>query len=237
MIVNPDVSSSVTPAALICEGGTFTLPATSNNNIAGTWSPAIDNTKTTTYTFTPTNCECANTATMTVTENPKVTPTFTQVAAICEGGTFTLRATSNNNIAGTWSPAIDNTKTSTYTFTPTNGECANTATMTVTVNPKVTPTFTQAATISLSLHYALPISSNNNIAGTWSPAIDNTKTTTYTFTPTNGECANTATMTVTVNPKVTPTFTQVAAICEGGTIGRASSRNSNYAGTLSAAIE
>ena len=38
---------------------------------------------------------------------------------------------------------------------------------------------------------------------TWAPALNNTATTTYTFTPTAGLCANTTTMTITVNPNVT----------------------------------
>ena len=36
------------------------LPTTSINGIAGTWSPAIDNTTTTTYTFTPTSTALQN---------------------------------------------------------------------------------------------------------------------------------------------------------------------------------
>ena len=61
------------------------------------------------------------------------TPAFTQVASICSGGSFTLPTTSNNGITGTWSPAINNTATTTYTFTPTAGQCATTATMSVTI--------------------------------------------------------------------------------------------------------
>jgi hypothetical protein len=46
----------------------------------------------------------------------------------------------------------------------------------------------------------LPTNSNNGFTGTWLPALNNTATTTYTFTPTAGQCATTATMTITVNP-------------------------------------
>ncbi|MGQ3013940.1 MAG: T9SS type A sorting domain-containing protein, partial [Flavobacteriales bacterium] len=188
-----------TQVPAICSGGSFALPATSNNGISGTWSPDINNTATTTYTFTPTAGQCATTATMTVTVNNSTTPAFTQVPAICSGGTFTLPATSNNGISGTWSPAINNTSTTTYTFTPTAGQCATTATMTVTVNNNTTPAFTQVPAICSGGSFALPATSNNGISGTWSPAINNTATTTYTFTPTAGQCATTATMTVNVN--------------------------------------
>ena len=87
------------------------LPTTSNNNITGTWAPALDNTLTTTYTFTPDASQtCAVSQTMTITVNPLITPTFTQVAAICNGEALgELPLTSDNGITGTWLPALDNT--------------------------------------------------------------------------------------------------------------------------------
>lgn len=201
--VNAGTTPSFTQVAPICVGGSFTLPTTSNNAINGTWAPAINNAATTTYNFTPTVGQCATTATMTVTVNASTTPTFTQVAAICAGGSFTLPSTSNNAINGTWSPAINNAATTTYTFTPTAGQCATTANMTVTVNAATTPTFTQVAPITAGGTFSLPSTSNNAITGTWAPAIDNQNTTTYTFTPDAGQCATSTTMTVTVNPVTT----------------------------------
>lgn len=67
------------------------------------------------------------------------TPTFTQVAPICNGATLSaLPTTSNNGITGTWSPALNNTATTEYTFTPEADQCATTTTMTIEVYP-VTP--------------------------------------------------------------------------------------------------
>jgi serine protease inhibitor len=235
--VNQPVTPTFTQVAAICSGETFTLPTTSNNGIIGTWSPVINATQSTTYTFTPTQGQCATTTTMTVTVNQLITPTFTEIAAICSGGTFTLPTTSNNNIAGTWSPAIDNTKTTAYTFTPTAGQCATTTAMTVTVNQPLTPTFTQVSPICIGGAIVLPTTSNNSINGSWSPAIDNTQTTTYTFTPTQEQCATTTTMTVTVNQPITPTFTEIAAICSGGTFTLPTTSNNNIAGTWSPAID
>ncbi|OYU82892.1 MAG: hypothetical protein CFE24_13755, partial [Flavobacterium sp. BFFFF2] len=235
--VTPKTSPTFTQVAAVCSGATITaLPSTSTNAVTGTWSPALDNTATTTYTFTPTAGLCATSATMTITVSPNVTPTFTQVAAVCVGATISaLPTTSNNSLTGTWSPALDNTATTTYTFTPTAGLCATTATMTITVNPNVTPTFTQVAAIcSGATLSALPTTSSNSLTGTWSPALDNTATTTYTFTPTAGLCATTSTMTITVNPNVTPTFTQVAAICSGATLGALpTASNNNLTGSWS----
>ena len=234
--INSNITPTFTQVAPICSGGAFTLPTTSTNGVTGTWSPAINSNATTTYTFTPSAGQCASTATMTVTVNSNITPTFTQVTPICSGGTFTLPTTSNNGITGTWSPAINNTATTTYTFTPIAGQCAVTTTMTVMVNNAVSPTFTQIAAICQGGSFTLPATSNNGITGTWSPAINNTSTTTYTFTPTAGQCAVNTTMTVTVNNNVTPTFTQIAAICQGGSFTLPTTSTNGITGTWSPAI-
>ena len=150
---------------------------------------------------------------MTITVNPLITPTFTQVDPICNGDVLAaLPTTSNNGVTGTWSPAIDNTATTTYTFTPDITQpgqaCAINQTMTITVNPLITPTFTQVDPIcNGDVLAALPTTSNNGVTGTWSPAIDNTATTIYTFTPDTTQpgqaCAINQTMTITVNPLIT----------------------------------
>ena len=105
-----------------------------------------------------------------------MTPTFTAVAPICNGDTLAaLPTTSNNAYIGTWSPTLDNTITTTYTFTPTAGQCATPASLTITVNQPVTPTFTAVAPIcNGDPLLALPTNSNNGYTGTWSPALDNT---------------------------------------------------------------
>ncbi|MFN5772340.1 lamin tail domain-containing protein, partial [Flavobacterium sp.] len=124
------LTPTFTAVAPICSGATLAaLPTTSNNGITGIWSPALNNTATTTYTFTPNAGQCATTTTLTITVNPQVTPTFTAVAPICSGATLAaLPTTSNNGISGTWAPALNNTATTTYTFTPTAGQCATTTT-------------------------------------------------------------------------------------------------------------
>ena len=173
------------------------------NGITGTWSPALNNTATTTYTFTPDAGQCATTTTLTITVNPNVTPTFNAVAPYLFRATLPpLPTTSINGITGTWAPALNNTATTTYTFTPDAGQCATTATLTITVNPNVTPTFNAVAPIcSGSNSNTIANNFHNGITGTWSPALNNTATTTYTFTPDAGQCATTTTLTITVNPR------------------------------------
>ncbi len=214
---NGNIAPSFTQVAPICSGGTFTLPTTSNNGITGTWSPAINNSATTTYTFTPNSGQCASSATMTVTVNSQTTPTFTQVAPICSGGSITLPTTSSNSITGTWSPAINNSATTTYTFTPNSGQCATSTTMTVVVSNGFTPTFNQIPPVCQGSSFSLPTSSVEGILGTWSPLVNNTNTTIYTFSPNSGQCALSTTMTVTISPLTTPTFNQLGPFCQGST--------------------
>ena len=226
--VTPTFSFGTTVS--ICSGGAVPgLPATSDNGVNGTWSPAtVSNTASGTYTFTPTAGQCALPTTFTVTVTPNVTPTFSfgTSLSICAGGTVpALPNTSTNSVTGTWSPAtVDDQNSGTYTFTPTAGQCALPTTFTVTVNPNLTPRFsfgTALAICSGGTVPALPTTSTNNITGTWSPAtVSNTASGTYTFTPTAGQCAVQTTFTVTVATNITPTFSfgTTLTICSGGTV-------------------
>lgn len=119
----------------ICAGDFLApLPTISSNGISGSWSPALDNTTTTTYTFTPDAEQCASQATMTIVVNPVITPLFDIIGQICINEFLApLPTTSQNGITGSWSPSINNTTTTTYTFTPDSGQCALPTTQTITV--------------------------------------------------------------------------------------------------------
>ncbi|MFZ4106701.1 beta strand repeat-containing protein, partial [Flavobacterium sp.] len=196
----------------------YTVATSNTNTIAecGTYTwPVNGQTYTTSGSYSKvTGCF---TEILNLTITPNVTPTFDSVAAVCSGTSLTALPTiSTNEITGTWSSELDNTTTKEYTFTPTAGQCATTATLTITVNPTVTPTFDSVAAVCSGTSLtALPTISTNEITGTWSSELDNTTTKEYTFTPTAGQCATTATLTITVNPTVTPTFDSVAAVCSG----------------------
>ena len=224
--VTVTVSSNILPTfnaiANVCYGSAApTLPATSTNGITGTWNPAtVNNTTSGTYTFTPNAGPCATTTTLTINVTT-IIPSFNAIAPICASATApTLPTTSTNGIAGSWNPAsVSNASTGTYVFNPNAGQCATTASVTVTVNPIITPSFTAIAQLcSGATSPILPPISNNSIPGTWNPAtISNTVSATYTFTPTAGQCAIGTTLSVTVTPNTTPTFTAVAPICSGST--------------------
>jgi gliding motility-associated-like protein len=138
-----------------------------------------------------------------------VTPTFTQIQPICQGAPAPVLLTTSNNtvgIIGTWSPATIDTSvtgTVTYTFTPTDGQCALPTTMNITVKNSVIPIFSTPAPICSGA--TAPVLSNFSsnipqITGAWSPStVSNTASGTYTFQPDAGQCATNTTLDVTVN--------------------------------------
>ena len=196
------------------------MPTTSSNGIVGTWSPSvIDNTTSGTYVFTPNAGQCGTIYTLNITVEPSVVPQFNSIAPICAGDSLAaLPTTSLNGITGTWSPALNNQQTTTYTFTPNSGFCATTQTLTITVNA-VTPLFHLVSPICAGeTLQSLPTTSINGIPGSWSPALNNLLTTTYTFTPNPGYCAPLVTLTIVVNQPTVPNFNQVNPVCQGATI-------------------
>ncbi|MFN3753006.1 gliding motility-associated C-terminal domain-containing protein [Flavobacterium sp.] len=158
---------------------------------------------------------CQYEKTVTVTVNPANTPSFNAVAPICSGGTLNaLPTTSINGYTGTWSPVLNNTATTTYTFEPTAGQqCVTNANLTITVNPNLTPSFAAVNPICFGTTLsALPTTSTNGVTGSWLPALNNTATTTYTFSPTAGQCASATNLSIEVKPL--PEFT-IAEGCNG----------------------
>jgi gliding motility-associated-like protein len=215
----------VTVPSTVCQNATAPILPSSSSNvtpITGTWSPATVNTTVlgpVNYVFTPNSGQCVSSppTTLTITVNQNVTPTFTAVPTICSGAPLSaLPTTSNNGIIGTWFPSLNNTATTTYTFTPSGGQCATATTMTISVTPNGTPTFAVVSAICTGTSLPpLPTVSNNGYTGTWSPALDNTVTTTYTFTPDTGQCAIAVNLTITVNQLRTPNFASVpTSVCE-----------------------
>ena len=223
IIVNPLVTPEFNAVDPICSGDTLApLPTISNNGVTGVWSPAIDNTATTVYTFTPdAGQNCTLPTTLEIVVNPVLSPIFDAVNPICSGDSLSpLPTTSNNGVSGSWSPALNNTTTTVYTFTPDATQvCALETTLQIVVNPLITPEFDPVTPICLGdTLNPLPTISNNGIAGSWSPAIDDTVTTVYTFTPDGGQdCVLTTTMEIIVNPLPSLVVPTVLEVCDDGT--------------------
>jgi hypothetical protein len=193
------------------------LPKISNNGIKGTWRPAFIRADTIIYTFTPDPGQGAVPTVLTINFDDRVSPKFTAAGPYCRGANIPdLPTTSNNGITGTWSPDINNNATTTYTFTPHVGNCANPTTLKITIADKVIPTFTPAGPYRTGATIPdLPTTSNNGITGVWSPAINNKATTTYTFTPDVGQCAVPTTLMIEISNRVIPIFTAMGpfSIC------------------------
>jgi hypothetical protein len=210
--VNSNVTPSFSSVGPYCIGSAVpALPSTSTNGITGFWSPGINNNETTSYTFTPADGQCAASAQLTIAITGEITPLFGTFGPYCQNAPIVLPIlpeTSNNGINGSWSPASISTSTDgniEYNFTPDAGQCGVPVTLTIVVNPEITPVF--AAVGPYCNQASIPpllTTSNNGISGTWSPDLNNTSTTSYTFTPLPGQCATTQNLVVSITPSIPP---------------------------------
>jgi hypothetical protein len=153
MVLNlpgPVVTASTSPTSCSSNDGTITASATggtlaltySKDGITFQSSNIFLNLAAGPYTINVKDARgCTSQQNITVaTIGTTITPTFNPVAPICSGATLLpLPTTSLNFITGAWAPALNNTATTIYTFTPTGGQCATTTTLTITVNPKPLP--------------------------------------------------------------------------------------------------
>lgn len=219
--ITQNISPTFSQVSDVCSGATLPpLPTTSMNTITGSWSPAMNNTSTTTYTFTPGAGQCAVETMMTIAVTPNNTPTFDVLDQFCAGATIPpLPTIAQNGITGSWSPAINNQQTTTYSFVPSAGQCALVQTQVLEIQPNVVPQFNPPGTYCIGANIPdLPQTSNNLINGSWSPAINNSQTTSYTFTPNAGFCATTTNLSVSVAAAFNPEFINPGPYCDGASI-------------------
>jgi gliding motility-associated-like protein len=204
--------------------GSVTAPTPSTTTV-GTTSYWVSQT---------TTCEGPR-AQINVNINSNTTPTFNTYGPYCVGASpASLPASSTNGITGTWSPATISTGsagTTNYTFTPTAGLCATTASVSVTINSSVSPAFTQLGPYCLGESPdVFALTSNNGITGTWSPATINTGvngSATYTFTPNGSTCAISTTMDITTN-SATANAGSDQAICSGNNVTLTATGGNSY---------
>ena len=150
---------------------------------------------------------------------------------ICSGDPLSpLPTTSNNGVTGTWSPALDNTITTTYIFTPTGGQCATSTTMTITVNPVDNASISYSSgsycltdpnptpTITGTTGGGFVINNGGTIdpsTGEIDIATSGSGNYTITYT-TTGPCPATVTANVTLTSGTDATITQVDTLCDNG---------------------
>ena len=188
----------------LCQGAVVVLPEQSNEGYTGSWSPQPNNQQTTTYTFTPDDPTAVSTTLTIAIVAPYIEPQFHIETSHCEGTTLVLPTTDENGYKGVWSPAFDPTKTTTYTFTPDEGFCVLPKMIQVEIIPKIEPKFDLPSFIcSGEWLDELPVVSTNGVEGSWTPNLNSFQTTTYTFTPLQGYCAQPVSVTIEVkHPKI-----------------------------------
>ena len=226
------------------------LSTTSDNGVAGIWTPTSINTAsagTTNYLFTPTNsCDEALSLSVTVTDCGCLDPAFVTIDPIneiCEDETLSINAViAGSATSVTWSATgdgtFDNASAVNSIYTPGASDIANgvvtlsvmtddpdgtgpcsaaSTSILLVINNLSDPTFNLMSTYCAGdVVEILPATSNNSVAGTWSPSvIDDMNSGDYLFTPDAGQCANDFTLNVTITPSNTPTFSITNTYCVG----------------------
>jgi len=227
------------PTPLSATGGvSYTwAPATGLSCISCT-SPSATPSGTTAYIVTGTDANgCQNNGSVIVTINPLPVISAGAPASICAGSGYTTTLSPSGGVSYTWSPGAGLSCTSctspiaspaattvyTVTGTDANG-CQNTATVVIT---RLTPVVVTAAPVAVCLGSSGTVIASGATSYTWFPAAtlscstcpnpsaSPTITTTYTIAGVLGACADTATVTVTVNPLPVISVTGGATRCVG----------------------
>ncbi len=233
------------PALTVCEGTPITFDGSASNNYTflewnfadGPGDPAdadgpgphvVDYPGPGTYTAILNAVDvngCISVEAVTVTVNENITPEFDDIGPFCvDDPAPGLPATSIDGISGIWSPALISTAvsgTTNYTFTPNagSGDCVVNAVIPVTVSEPTVPVFDLNTEIcNGSPAPDVPTTSVNNVTGTWSAAVSNIVSGSYTFTPDAGTCASTIEVDIVVNPLPVVTVSNNGPLCANDTL-------------------
>jgi len=199
--------SSITLTAGTANGNITVTPSnTCGNGLPYTWTVNVGDIPATPVIVGSTDT-CRNTANITYSvKTPVAGETYSW--AVSGTGWSITGGTTGNSITVTSGTATGN-----ISVTPSNIYCSGTVgTLQVTVKTTLTPTFPTVKTnycLGESVP-ELPGTSHEGITGTWTPeTVNQTTTTTYTFTPTVGQCANTQTLTINIYPLAVPGITNI----------------------------
>ena len=231
-----DAASPLTATeSMLANGTPYNLNWYGTNSTGGVSSssaptPSTASATSTSYYVSQTNpstgCEGPRAA-IVVTVTSLIPSLFTQLPSTCEGETPPVfENTSLNSMTGSWSPSmIDNTTagTTNYTFYPNPNQCAATATMPITINPKpdlqihdpkavcfpnpvdITPLeVTAGSTENGTLSYWLDQSANNSLPN---PSSISTSNVYYIKSTTSFGCTDIKPVNVTINSLPIAEFT------------------------------
>jgi gliding motility-associated-like protein len=232
-------------------GGTYSWSPATGLSSTSVPNPTATVANTSTYTLTVSDANgCRDSATVTVTFNPKPLVKAGTMASTCTGGSVSLQA--SGAATYTWSPAAGLSSTTVsnptaspaattqYTVTGTDSKgCVNSDTVTVAIGSNLTITLTKDSTICQGA--AITLNAGGATSYTWTPStglsstsipnpIANPGTTqTYTVTGTNaGGCTGSNHMTLTVNPTPGANAGPNQTICAGSSVNLAGTGNGTY---------
>jgi hypothetical protein len=264
LIIKPVPTASISATSPICSGAssTVTFTGTPNTTVAYTVNGTPQNitigssgtatltstlTTTTTYSlisvdYSPALCSQTLTGSATITVNQKPTVNAGAYGAVCEGSAaITLNGTpgggtfSGTGVSGnTFTPTTAGTFTITYSYTDPSTNCSNSATTTITVNPKPNLVITNPAAVcspsTVNLTASAVTAGSNLQSGTlsyWtdanatsalnSPNAVTTSGTYYIKVTTASNCTDIKPVVVTVNQAATVSAGGNQTICSNST--------------------
>jgi gliding motility-associated-like protein len=199
-------------------GGSFSA----SNSLSTNYTISPSATGTITLTLTATNsCGTTKTSSIALNLNSSVTPTFNAIASVCQNSTPPLLPSSSTNspsISGTWNSTVSTATvgSTTYTFTPSTGQCASSTTLDIIVNPKPI----------LTINCGTPTASS--VTFNWNSISDATSYS-YTYTVDSGlpisGTVSSATTTLTINGLLQGQNVAISIAPVGSTCGSSASAN------------
>lgn len=244
IMVNPIPTPYINGETSFCQGGRVILTATGGSTYH--WSTGVaGNTIAVssggTYTVTATNASgCSATISTTVTALNVPTVMVTDNASICQGQTATLSASATSSCTYSWSngsyeSSISVSSSGSYTVTITNDNgCSVTRSVNVTVHNNPQITLMGTTTICEGQSTQIAAYGNESCTFTWSNGTNNSlatffETGIYTVTATNVYgCTNSASTSIFVHPKPTPTISGNLTICPNSSTTLTVSNGNSY---------
>lgn len=230
------------PIGPFCQNRGVVSLGANQNGVNGTWSGrgvsgSNFNTNTAgpgthTLTFTPAANQCATPNSIQVQVDPVGRVQLEDLGTFClNSGTFSL-PTVQDGITGNWSgTGVSGNRLSTttvgvrtLTFTPTAGQCASPNTASVEITTPTAPSFSNLGPYCIGQTVQLPLTDENDIAGTWTGTgvtggrTFNTNTAgvgnkTLRFTPGAGQCSSFRDFTVVVQAPTPINVTNPGPFC------------------------
>jgi len=258
-IVATSPSEVCSPATIDLTAGSVTVGSTAGlnytyySNAAATillTTPSAITTSGTYYIVGTTATGCSDTASVSITVNPKPTVTITTPSQVCSpatvdltagsvtvGSTAGLNYTYYSNAAATIPLATPSTITTSGTYYivgTTAAGCSDTASVSIAVNPKPTVVTTSpaqvcspttvdltAASVTVGSTAGLTYSYYKNAAATiplTTPSAVTTSGTYYIVGTTATGCSDTASVSITIDPKPTVVTTSPSEVCSPATV-------------------